>query len=256
MRQTVQDDMPLVSVVMPVYNSSRFLRQAIESVLAQTYQNIELIILDDCSTDNSLQIMREYEEQDTRVRVFAGEVNQGVARVRNCGIQQARGAYIALLDSDDVWFAEKLEWQIGLLLEKQADIAYGSVDFVDENNQKIKSFIVPPETDYDEMLVKCFICCSTAVIKAELLREHLFNPEYYHEDFLLWLELLALNTKAVGVSSVLACYRQMAGSRSNDKINAARHRWKIYRKALKMSFFQSCIAFVRYAFWGVMKYYV
>ena len=256
MQRAGTEAMPLVSVVMPAYNVSRFLRQAIESVLSQTYRQIELIVVDDCSTDDSLQIMREYEQKDARVHVLAGETNQGVARARNRGIQAATGKYIALLDSDDVWVESKIERQIELLLEKGADIAYGAVDFVDENNRRIKTFAVPSETNYDEMLVRCFFICSTVVIRAELLKNHLFRPEYYHEDFLLWLELLGSGATAVGVVDVVAYYRQLTGSRSNNKLHAAKHRWRIYREALHMSFAQSCAAFVRYAFWGVMKYYV
>lgn len=247
---------PLVSVVMPVYNASRFLRQAIESVLSQTYQNLELIAVDDCSTDDSLQILREYQNRDERLHVIAGETNQGVSRVRNRGIQEAKGKYIALLDSDDVWVNTKLERQIALLTENNAEIAYCSVDFIDEQDRRMKSFIVPPSTDYREMLVRCFFICSTVVIDAELLKEHPFRSDFYHEDFLLWLELLALPVKAVGEPSVQTYYRQIAGSRSNNKLNAAKHRWKIYRKALGMGALKSCYVFLKYIVWGIVKYYL
>lgn len=254
----VQADMaekPLVSVVMPVYNASRFLRQAIESVLSQTYQNLELIAVDDCSTDDSLQILREYQNRDERLHVIAGETNQGVSRVRNRGIQEAKGKYIALLDSDDVWVNTKLERQVALLIDEKAEVAYCSVDFIDEQDKRLKSFIVPASTDYREMLVRCFFICSTVVVEAGLLKAHPFRSDFYHEDLLLWLELLALPVKVVGEPSVQALYRQIAGSRSNNKLNAAKHRWKIYRDALGMSVVRSCITFARYAFWGVVKYY-
>lgn len=247
---------PLVSVVMPVYNAERFLRQAIESVLNQTYQNIELIMVDDCSKDRSVQIMSEYEAQDARVHVIRNEINKGVALVRNQGIRIAKGEYIALLDSDDVWECTKLEKQITLLLKEKASIAYCSVDFIDEQDKKMKSFIVPPTTDYREMLTRCYFICSAVVIEANLLKSHPFRSDYYHEDYLLWTELLALNAKAVGVTDVLASYRQIAGSRSHGKIKAAVNRWRIYRNALGMSFFQCSITFVRYAVGGIKKYYL
>lgn len=246
---------PLVSVVVPAYNASRFLRQAVDSVLAQTYSNLELIIVDDCSTDDTLQIIQEYAARDSRVRVIAGEENQGVARVRNRGIQAAQGEYIALLDSDDYWAADKLERQLCLLQAEHAQIAYCSVEFVDENDRRMKSFIVPQMTDYREMLTRCAFICSMVVMDANLLKAHPFNPDFYHEDLMLWLELLALPVKAVGIQDVLGFYRQIAGSRSNNKLNAAKHRWKIYREGLGMGLLESCVTFVRYAFWGVMKYY-
>lgn len=248
---------PLVTVVMPVYNAERFLRQAIESVLEQTYSNIELIMIDDCSNDLSYQIMAEYEKQDCRVRAIKGDKNQGVAHVRNRGIQLAEGEYIALLDSDDVWEKTKIERQIELIRHESADIVYCSLDFIDENGETIKQpFVVPQKTDYRKMLVRCVFTCSTILIKANLLKEHPFRSAYYHEDFVLWMELMKLPVKAVGDQEVLMHNRQVASSRSNNKVNAAKHRWRIYRQVLGMNVFQSASTFVRYALWGVMKYYV
>lgn len=246
----------LVSVVMPVYNASKYLEETVQSVLRQTYENFELIMIDDCSKDNSLEIARRYEAQDPRIRVIAGETNQGVARVRNRGILEAKGAYIALLDSDDVWVDTKLERQVYLLESQEAEIAYCSYDFIDENgNEVLKPFVVPTETNYKKMLVSSVISCSTALITSQLLKAHPFKPEFYHEDYVLWMELLALPVKAVGDQTVLAHYRQVTGSRSNNKVNAALERWRIYRDALNMSLFDSVVAFIRYAIKGVRKYF-
>ena len=246
----------LVSVVMPVYNASKYLEEAVESVLKQTYENFELIMIDDCSKDNSLEIARRYEAQDPRVRVIAGETNQGVARVRNRGILEAKGDYIALLDSDDVWVDTKLERQLRLLESEGAEIAYCSYDFIDENsNEVLKPYIVPETTNYKKMLASSVISCSTALIDSQLLKAHPFKPEFYHEDYVLWMELLALPAKAVGDPMVLAHYRQVTGSRSNNKKNVAIQRWKTYREALGLGFIESVVAFVAYALRGVMKYY-
>lgn len=246
----------LVSVVMPVYNASKYLDETIQSVLNQTYENFELIMIDDCSKDNSLEIARRYEAQDPRVRVIAGETNQGVARVRNRGILEAKGEYIALLDSDDVWVDTKIERQVRLLESEGAEIAYCSYDFIDENsNEVLKPFIVPETTNYKKMLASSVISCSTALIDSQLLKAHPFKPEFYHEDYVLWMELLALPAKAVGDPTVLAHYRQVTGSRSNNKKNAAIQRWKTYREALELGFIESVVAFVAYALRGVMKYY-
>lgn len=246
----------LVSVVMPVYNASKYLDETIQSVLKQTYENFELIMIDDCSRDNSLEIARRYETQDTRIRVIAGEKNQGVARVRNRGISEAKGAYIALLDSDDVWVETKLERQVKLLESKQAQIAYCSYDFIDENGSEVlRPFIVPQETNYKKMLASSVISCSTALIDSELLKAHPFKPEFYHEDYVLWMELLALPVKASGDPMVLAHYRQVTGSRSNNKKNAAIQRWKTFREALGLGIIESGIAFAAYAVRGLLKYY-
>lgn len=247
----------LVSVIMPVYNAEKYLGEAVTSVLNQTYRNLELIIIDDCSKDKSLKIAHSYAQNDARVRVIIGETNQGVARVRNRGIQEARGEYIALLDSDDVWREDKLERQVRLIETRCAQIAYCSYDFIDEKGNSIaKSFIVPEETDFDKMLTRSVISCSTALIEAGLLKAHPFRGEYYHEDYVLWMELLKIPVKAVGDTEALMHYRQVKGSRSNNKWNAAKKRWKIYRTVLGMNIFQAGKVFVKYAVAGVIKYYL
>lgn len=246
----------LVSVIMPVYNASRFLEDAVQSALRQTYHNIELIMIDDCSQDDSLEIAKHYQNQDSRIRIIAGRENQGVARVRNIGILEAEGDYIAFLDSDDMWDNEKLERQVRLLEKEKAQLAYCSYDFVNEDGENVrKPFIVPKETNYKRMLTSSVISCSTALIDSQLLKKHCFNPEYYHEDYVLWMELLALPVKAVGDQMVLMHYRQVAGSRSNNKWNAAYQRWKVYRDALGLGMIASTKAFLAYAWHGVVKYY-
>ncbi len=245
---------PLISVIIPNYNGERFAECAIDSALAQTYRNIEIIVIDDCSTDNSLTYIRDKYADDKRLRLIALNKNIGVANARNVGVKEARGEYIALLDNDDVWEEDKLERQMALA-KQGADIVYCSYDFIDENGNEIKRpFIVPEFTDFNRMLVSNVISCSTGLFKAELLKEHPFCTEYYHEDYVLWMELLRLPIKAVGDPKVLMHYRQVKGSRSNKKGNAAKERWNIYRRALGMNFLSSANAFFRYAINGLRKY--
>ena len=246
---------PLISVVMPNYNGERFVENAIDSVLYQTYRNLELIVIDDCSTDESLLLIQKKALQDSRIRVLALEKNSGVANARNIGIQAATGEYIALLDNDDLWTEDKIERQLAIA-SRGADIVYCSYDFIDENSRAIKKpFIVPQTTDYHHMLSKSVISCSTAFICAKLLKEHLFNPDYYHEDYVLWMELLKMSVRAEGDQKVLMHYRQSLGSRSNKKINSAKERWKIYRRALGLSIPVSILSLLSYSVKGVIKYY-
>lgn len=247
---------PLISVVIPVYNAERFLPQAIESVLGQTYRNLEVILVDDCSQDTSREIMKRYADKDQRIRLLFNEINQGVAKTRNAGIQAAVGEYIALLDSDDVWEYDKLERQLALMQKEEADIIYCSLDFIDEDGRTIKHpFIVPQTTDYQKMLVKCVFTCSTIFVRSDLLKQHPFKANYYHEDFLLWMELLSLSVKAAGCPEILMHNRQVKGSRSNNKLHAAKERWKIYRHALHLNFFPALGTFCLYALYGVLKYF-
>ena len=245
---------PLITVVIPNYNGYRFLAQAIESVLAQTYPNLELIVVDDGSTDASAEIAAAKAQTDQRIRLIALGTNRGVANARNAGIAEAKGEYIALLDNDDLWTADKLERQLKIA-QNGADIVYCSYDFIDENDDTIqKPFLVPAQTDYKKMLTSSVISSSTAFVKAELLQEHPFRSDFYHEDYVLWMELLRVCPLACGDRKVLMHYRQTSGSRSNNKIKSALERWKIYRYALGLPFLESICVFAKYAVNGEIKY--
>lgn len=247
----------LVSVVTPAYNCEKYLRQTVESVIRQTFEQWEMIIVDDCSTDGTLALAQRLAAQEKRIRVLRNEINQGVSLTRNRGIAEARGEYIALLDGDDLWESDKLERQVALL-EKGYDLAYCSYDFWDENGcpiEKMKPFIVPERTDYHKMLVSSVVSCSTAMVCAELLKAHPFRKDTYHEDYALWMELFALPIRAAGDEKVLMHYRQVRGSRSNAKGNSAKKRWEVYRRTLHMGLLESAWAFCRYAVCGAIKYF-
>ena len=247
----------LVSIVTPAYNCEKYLRKTVESVLSQSYTSWEMIIVDDCSTDGTFALAQQLAAQEPRIRVFRNETNQGVSLTRNRGIAQTRGKYIALLDGDDLWESDKLERQVALL-EKGYDLAYCSYDFWDESGRPIetmKPFIVPVRTDFHKMLVSSVVSCSTAMIRAELLKAHPFRKDAYHEDYALWMELFALPIRAAGDEKVLMHYRQVRGSRSNAKGNAARKRWEVYRRTLHMGLLESAWAFCRYAVRGMIKYF-
>ncbi|MCI6538113.1 MAG: glycosyltransferase [Lachnospiraceae bacterium] len=245
----------MVSIVMPAYNCEKFIGKAIKSVQDQTWTEWELIIIDDCSTDHTYDTADTYAQKDARIRLLRQEQNSGVACARNRGIQEAKGDMIAFLDCDDAWVSAKLEKQLELQRETGAEIIYCSYDFINENDETIrKPFIVPGITNYDKMLASSVISCSTALIKTSLLKKHLFQPEYYHEDYVLWMELLAIPVRAVGNREVLAHYRQLSGSRSNNKKNAAKQRWFVYRNVLHLGMIKSLNAFAKYALLGMIKY--
>lgn len=245
----------MVSIVMPAYNCEKFIGKAIKSVQDQTWTEWELIIIDDCSTDYTYDTADTYAQKDARIRLLRQEQNSGVACARNRGIQEAKGDMIAFLDCDDAWVSAKLEKQLELQRETGAEIIYCSYDFINENDETIrKPFIVPGITNYDKMLASSVISCSTALIKTSLLKKHLFQPEYYHEDYVLWMELLAIPVRAVGNREVLAHYRQLSGSRSNNKKNAAKQRWFVYRNVLHLGMIKSLNAFAKYALLGMIKY--
>lgn len=245
-----------ISVVMPAYNSDKYINEAVESVLNQTFSDIEMIIVDDCSTDRTFDILKALAQQDSRIRLFKNKHNMGVAETRNTGIKQARRECIALLDSDDVWDPNKLYLQYKLYCQGNR-IIYCSYDFIDDESRPVKKpFVVPKETNYKKMLTSNVISCSTILADSKLFKENLFSTKYYHEDYALWMQLINIEKKAVGCIEVLAHYRLHENSRSSKKTNAALQRWKVYREDLNLGYIKSAYAFIGYAIKGFIKYYL
>lgn len=242
---------PLVSIVIPAYNAARYIDETIQSVLRQTYPNWEVIVVDDCSTDDTRSILRHYCDMDTRIHMIAQEKNAGVAEARNRGLEAAQGSWVALLDSDDIWMENKLESQLALAEKTGANLVYCSYLLL---GQKEKAFLVPDRVDFETMLYKSVMSCSTVMMSREIAQRYRFNGRFYHEDLVFWLDILKDGWKARGCTEVLAAYRLSAGSRSFDKLSSARHRWEIYRNHLGLSVMQSVVNLLRYATAGIRKY--
>lgn len=247
-------DQSLVSVIMPAYNAEKYIEAAINSVLSQTYTKWELLILDDCSTDSTTDIVAQFANLDARIRLICNHSNEGVARMRNRGLDIAQGEWIALLDSDDVWHAEKLEKQLNKAKESGAEIIYCPYSLIDENSEHLSDFVVPGSTSYDDMLKESVLSCSTVLMRRSILLHHRFLAEYYHEDYAFWLELLRQGYRAVATEEILADYRVVKGSRSNNKLKSAKNRWLIYRKVERLSLIKSIKVFIAYAYKGIAKY--
>lgn len=244
----------LVSVIMPAYNAERFIEKAIASVLSQTYTDWELLILDDCSTDRTAEIAERFSEADSRIRLLRNPKNLGVAITRNIGFDAAGGRWVALLDSDDVWRGDKLEKQLAVAEKTGADIIYCSYALIDESGAHQSDFVVPETTSYDAMLKESVLSCSTVMLRRGILTEHRFSPDCYHEDYAFWLKLLRSGYRAAASREILADYRIVEGSRSDNKLRSARNRWRIYRRVERLSFAKSLRAFAAYAVNGVVKY--
>lgn len=247
-------EQPLVSIIMPAYNAEKYIETAIRSVLSQTYTKWELLILDDCSTDRTTAIAAQFANLDARIRLLHNHSNVGVAKVRNRGLDIAQGEWIALLDSDDVWYAEKLERQLTKAAKSGAEIIYCPYSMIDENSEHLSDFIVPGSTSYDDMLKESVLSCSTVLMRRSILMQHRFITDYYHEDYAFWLELLRHGYRAVATEEILADYRVVKGSRSNNKLKSAKNRWLIYRKVERLPLIKSIKVFIAYAYKGIAKY--
>lgn len=245
----------LCSVIMPVHNSAAYVASSIESVLQQTYRNLELVIINDASTDDSLKHIKESTNHcGIRVKVISFPENRGVAAARNKGLEQAAGEYIAFLDSDDLWHPEKIRLQTETLRKTGRDLCFVAYDMIDEAGRVIKHRPVKPDTGYTDLLKENNIIFSGVLGRAECIKEQRFDPRCFHEDYLFLLELLQKGKRVRGLDRTLLQYRVHGSGKSFDKKNAAWQRWKIYRDYLHMSMIKSIYYFVIYAFNGVLKY--
>lgn len=244
----------LVSVIIPVYNASKTIEKTINSVLDQSYTNFELIAIDDCSTDNSFEILEKLSSEDNRIILYRNSKNLGVAKTRNIGIDIARGEFISFLDSDDIWKASKLEKQLKYIKQKNAHICYTAYEMISNDGSNSVLRCVPKEINYTKLLKENVICLSTTIVKSYVLKKYPFQTEFFHEDFVLWLKLLRAGCKAVGIQEYLVIYRK--GGRSSDKLKAGINRWVVYRKSEKLSFILSTYYLINYIINGVKKYYL
>lgn len=244
-----------ISVIMPVYNAERFLREAIDSVLTQSFENFELIALDDCSTDSSYEILCEYSEKDDRVKVYKNEVNKGVSYTRNYGVSKAKFPYVALIDSDDMWDKEKLRKQVELLsVYPDTDICYTGSAFVDTNSVKSDFvFSVPDEVSYKKLLRQNVASCSSVLIKKKWLIKYPMAHDSMHEDFAVWLSVLKDGGKARGINEPLLIYRVDRNSKSGNKFKSMKMTYRVY-KFIGLNFFQRLYYMVFYTLSGIKKH--
>lgn len=231
--------MSLVSVITPVYNSERFLEACLESVRNQSHLQWEHILVDDCSEDSSAEIIKKYAAADPRIKYIRLQKNSGAGIARNKGIEVSRGDFIAFLDSDDLWYPEKLEKQMNIMLENGYVFTFTAYDKIDEkgnptgNQVRVKSRIT-----YTRALYKNPIGCLTAMYDTRFYGK-VYMPEIRkRQDYALWLKLLK-RADAYGLDQVLSSYRERSGSVSSNKLGLIKYEWYIYRKHEKLSVFRS-----------------
>lgn len=230
---------PLVSIVMPAYNASKFISESIESVLHQTYKNWELIIVNDCSKDNTEEVIKFYSNKDSRIKYYKQKTNLGVSEARNKAIIEAQGKYIAFLDSDDLWKEKKLEEQITFMEEKKINFSYTNYEKRDQELKKvIKNIKCPIKIDYKKGLKGNKIGCLTVIIRSSILKENLM-PKLKHEDYATWLKILRKGEEAFGLQENLAIYRATNNSISSNKFKVLFWTFPIYYTQEKLGIIKS-----------------
>ena len=245
----------LVSIIMPVYNSERFIEQTIKSVLNQTYNNWELFIIDDCSSDKSIEIVKDISSNDKRIKLITLEINNGPAFARNKGIELANGKYIAFLDSDDIWHSEKLEKQTNFMANNNYFFTFTSFQRIDRNNNILSNKLInlPYMLTYNDLLKTNCIGCLTVMYDASVL-DKIYMPNILkRQDYLCWLNILKMDIRAYYLKKQYASYRVHRKSLSSNKLSSIFYQWYIYRSLEKFNYFKSLYYMIYYLYFAIKK---
>ncbi|WP_335992939.1 glycosyltransferase family 2 protein [Pseudoalteromonas sp. CH_XMU1449-3] len=245
---------PLVSIIMPAYNSEKYISESIESVILQTFKNWELLITDDRSSDNTQNVVEQYCAKDCRIKLYVNKENGGAGAARNNSITHAKGRYIAFLDSDDLWHPAKLEKQITFMLEHNYGLTYTSYQKFTGNSYL--GVVTPPlSTNYSKLLSSNVIGCLTAIYDTEIVGKQFMPLIRKRQDMGLWLKVLKITPKAYCIRETLAYYRIDSGMTQN-KFSVLKWQWRFYREVVKLNLLKACYHFSIYSIKGFIKHSV
>ncbi|AJO59925.1 glycosyltransferase family 2 protein [Bacillus subtilis] len=245
---------PLVSVITPSYNARDYIEDTVHSVLDQSHPHWEMIIVDDCSTDGTRDILQQYEKIDERIHVVYLEENSGAAVARNKALERAQGRYVAFLDSDDKWKKDKLEKQLEFMMERSCAFSFTGYSLMAQDGTPLDKFIHAPESlTYDDALKNTIIGCLTVMIDREQTGQIQMPNIRTRQDLATWLSLLKKGFTAYGMNECLAEYRLVNNSISSNKWKAARKTWFVYREIERLHFMKATWCFVQYAKNAVKK---
>lgn len=241
----------LISIITPTYNCARFIDKTIESVLLQTYKKWEMIIVDDCSTDDTKKIVEQYINCDSRIKYYCLETNLGAAVARTKAMELADGEYMAFLDSDDIWIEDKLEKQLSFM--KKYDIAFSCTSYeqIDEKGKSFNKIIKTiPRADYNRVLLDCPVGNSTVMYDVKKMGKFVVPNVRKRNDDALWLQMLKKEKYIYGMKDVLMKYRIRQNSISSNKIKVIKYHWILYREIEHLSVARSIF---HIAYWCVIK---
>lgn len=230
----------MVSIIMPSYNCSSYIERTINSVLAQTYENWELIVVDDCSTDDTYEKLKGFESKDIRIKILLSESNSGAAAARNKALKSAEGEYIAFLDSDDTWEVTKLQKQISFMKTNNYLFTCTYYDKINESGDSLNRIITYKKRGtYSDLLKNC-PGNSTVIYNASGIGEKVYISNIKkRNDYLMWLKVIKKTDKLYCLDEVLSSHRIRNGSLSKNKFSLIKYHWEIYREKELLGFIYS-----------------
>ena len=240
---------PLVSIITPCYNAAQTIQDTIASVKGQTYTNWELLIVDDCSEDNSISILQQEAANDSRVNYISLDTNIGPAGARNEALKRAKGKYIAFLDSDDLWLPEKLSKQVEFMEVHNLPFSFTNYRIVKENGEETDRVVIGPEKiDFEYLLKNTIIGTLTVMLNSQMIGPiQMTSVRNCTEDFALWLSILKKGITAVRLNEELAYYRKSSQSDSGNKLKSAKKTWNTYRKTQDINIIKTLWYFSHYS---------
>lgn len=251
----------LVSIIIPVYNAERFLQETISYVQAQSYDEWELLLVDDCSADGSRAVIKDAGLRDGRIRLIEQAENGGAAKARNRGIAEALGRYICFLDADDIWLADKLKRELAFLQKLQrsaapeAGFVFTGYEFADEKGAGLGKVVhVPKRISYPQALKNTTIFTSTVMIDRKLIPDKdIMMPCVASEDTATWWQILKRHGYGYGLDENLVKYRRSRNTLSSNKVTAVKRIWGLYRRQEQLSMIKSAYCMIFWAFRAVIR---
>ncbi|WP_281231275.1 glycosyltransferase family 2 protein [Flavobacterium gelatinilyticum] len=239
----------LVSIIVPAYNTKNFIRQTIESVQNQTYTNWEMILADDASTDQTVSIIEEFSQKDSRIKLFKLPQNRGNGFARNFALEKATGKYIAYLDADDLWFPEKLEKQIHFLKSNDLYFTFSFYDSIDEEGNNLNRRVESPNPlTYKQLFFCNYVGNLTAIYNADYFGKIILETSQKRQDWRIWLTILKKIKTAKPVPEPLAFYRIRKDSISSSKFKLIKHNFGVYREFHRYNFVFSVLLMIRFLY--------
>lgn len=239
---------PTVSIITATFNSQRFVKETIDSILAQTYTDWELIITDDESSDSTIDILESYSRMDKRIKIYRLKTNSGAGVARNNSIKHSQGRYIAFCDSDDQWMPNKLQKQIDFMTLYDCALTYSSYKLINEIGDKLGQVLAKKSLNYKEMLRNNYIGCLTAIYDTDKVGKVYMPIIRKRQDWGLWLKILKKDRIALGIIDTLAIYRVRSSSLSNKKRSLIKYNFNIYRKVEKFSIIKSSFLIIQFTY--------